>query len=100
MKYEATVQLKKSTFNRVNKLLAIQSLSEMTDHELMAAGANTHHCEGIFEAKFEDGSRVTWDLCSGSTISTMLSGTTVAKTTILKTSLLNVRLSYPISVSE
>lgn len=66
MKYEATVQLKESTFNRVNKLLAIQSLSEMTDHELMAAGANTHHCEGIFEAAFEDGSRVTWDLCSGS----------------------------------
>ena len=66
MKYTETIELPKELYERVNRLLALYSLEEMTDEELMAAGANTHQCEGIFEARFKDGSFLTYDLCSGS----------------------------------
>lgn len=35
-------------FDRVNRLLSIDSLADMADGELILQGANTNHNEGIF----------------------------------------------------
>ena len=66
MTYTETVKMKRSEFDRVNRLLEIPSLEEMTDEELRKAGANTRSCEGIFLVQFQDGSFLNYDLCSGS----------------------------------
>jgi hypothetical protein len=65
MKHVATVSIKKSEFDRVNRLLSIRSLSEMSDSQLIEAGANTDRCEGILFVTFDDGSSLNYDLCSG-----------------------------------
>lgn len=65
IKHEATIHIPTSEFNRINKLLAIKSLEEMTATELMHQGANTNVCEGIFCVKFDNGSTLSFDLCSG-----------------------------------
>lgn len=65
MKHTAIVKIPKSEQDRVNRLLDIPSLSEMTDHELYEAGANTDSCEGVLYVDFDDGSHLTYDLCSG-----------------------------------
>lgn len=63
--HKATVCLPKEEFSRINRLLAIQSLEEMTSKELLEQKANTCSCEGIFCAKFDNGSVLNFDLCSG-----------------------------------
>lgn len=65
MKHIATFDIRKSEYDRINRLLGIESLSEMTDNQLLAAGANTDQCEGIFTVTFDDGSTLNYDLCSG-----------------------------------
>ena len=67
MIYEETVKLPKEMFDRINRLLAIEDLEEMTDDELLAAGANTDQHEGIYSVRFDDGSTMNYDLCSGQT---------------------------------
>ena len=52
-------------YNRINSLLAIISLEEMTDDELLKFGANTDYHEGIFNITFDNGSSLNFDLCSG-----------------------------------
>lgn len=64
-KHEVTVHITPEEFARVNRLLAIESLEDMTDSELLAQGANTHQNEGIYSAKFDNGSSINFDLCSG-----------------------------------
>lgn len=54
-----------SEYNRINSLLAIISLEEMTDDELLKIGANTDYYEGIFNITFDNGSSLNFDLCSG-----------------------------------
>lgn len=65
IKHEAEVYISASEFNRINSLLAIISLEEMTTEALMAFGATTDYCEGIFSVEFDNGSRINFDLCSG-----------------------------------
>ena len=65
-KHEVTVHITPDKFARANRLLAIESLEDMTDSELLAQGANTHQNEGVYSAKFDDGSSINFDLCSGS----------------------------------
>lgn len=64
-RHETVVHISASEFNRINRLLAIESLEDMTDGELIEQGANTNHNEGIFFTKFDDGSSINFDLCSG-----------------------------------
>lgn len=66
MTYTESVKIPAAEIERVNRLLAIPSLSEMTDEELKNAGANTNHCEGVYCVEFADGSCLNVDLCSGS----------------------------------
>ena len=65
IKHEETIRLASSEFDRINKLLAIKSLEEMTDEELIKYGANTDYCEGIFRVEFDNGASINFDLCSG-----------------------------------
>lgn len=65
IKHEAIVYIDKDKFDRINRLLAIESLEEMTDNELIEQGANTDVCEGIFYVKFDNGASLNFDLCSG-----------------------------------
>ena len=65
IKHEETIRLTSSEIDRINKLLAIKSLEEMTDEELIKYGANTDCCEGIFCVKFDNGASINFDLCSG-----------------------------------
>lgn len=66
-KHEATVSISRSEVERINRLLAIESLENMTDDELIQQGANTHYNEGIYSVVFDDGSSMNFDLCSGIT---------------------------------
>lgn len=63
--YKERVNIPPATLGRVNQLLDIESLEEMTDQQLLDAGANTDQCEGIFGVTFDDGSSLNYDLCSG-----------------------------------
>ena len=63
--HKATVKIDAKEFDRINRLLAIESLEDMTDGELLWHGANTNVCEGIFHVEFDDGSSLNFDLCSG-----------------------------------
>ena len=65
VKHEAEVHISKEKFDRVNRLLSIDSLEDMTDEELIKNGANTNVSEGIFYVEFDDGSSMNFDLCSG-----------------------------------
>ena len=65
MKHVATAEFQMSEYLRINRLLAIQSLSEMSDAQLLEAGANTDYFEGVMYVDFDDGSHLTYDLCSG-----------------------------------
>lgn len=65
IKHEAIVYIPTSEFDRINRLLAIDSLENMTDEELIEQGANTDVYEGLFYIEFDNGSVMTWDLCSG-----------------------------------
>lgn len=65
-KHIATVHISSEEFDRVNRLLSIDSLEELTDSELMEQDANTNQNEGIFSVTFDDGSSLNYDLCSGS----------------------------------
>lgn len=64
-RHEITIHITSDEFSRVNRLLAIESLEDMTDDELLAQGASTHQNEGIYYAEFDDGSSINFDLCSG-----------------------------------
>lgn len=63
--YEKTVMIDAEEYDRINRLLAIPSLEDMTDEELLEAGANTNQNEGVFRVEFGDGSSLNFDLCSG-----------------------------------
>jgi hypothetical protein len=65
VKHEAIVHISASEFDRINRLLAIESLEDMTDDELIEQGVNTNYCEGIFWVKFDNGASLNFDLCSG-----------------------------------
>ena len=65
IKHEAEVYISKEEFDRVNRLLSIDSLENMTDDELIENDANTNVSEGIFYVEFDDGSSMNFDLCSG-----------------------------------
>ena len=63
--HEEIIYIPVDEFNRINKLLAIESLEDMSDDELFAQGANTDYCKGIFHVEFDNGTSLNFDLCSG-----------------------------------
>ncbi len=63
--HEETITISISEFNRINRLLAIESLEDMTNSELLEQGANTNCCEGVFHVEFDNGASLNFDLCSG-----------------------------------
>lgn len=65
--YKEAIRIPTKQIERVNRLLDIESLEEMTDQQLLDVGANTDQCEGIFCVTFDDGSSLNYDLCSGQT---------------------------------
>ena len=67
MTYTETVEMPLKEYEKINRLLSINSMEEMTDEQLLNMGANTDVCIGVFGVKFDDGSTLTYDLCSGTT---------------------------------
>lgn len=65
VRHEEIVYIPASEYDRINRLLEIECLEDMTDEELLEQGANTDVYEGILYVKFDNGSFLTWDLCSG-----------------------------------
>lgn len=63
--HETTITIPTDMFDRINRLLAIDSLEGMTNEELLQQGANTDYCEGIFHVEFDNGASMNFDLCSG-----------------------------------
>jgi hypothetical protein len=64
--HKAVVSLPKDEFARINRLLSIHSLEGLSAKELEEIGAAKNAGEGIFCAKFDNGSVLNFDLCSGS----------------------------------
>ena len=65
MTYKETVNISKKVFDKVNKLLEIESFEDMTDAQMREAGAHEDDCKNIYCVIFEDGCGITYDLCSG-----------------------------------
>ena len=65
MKYVEFVKIPQKCLERINRLLDIEALDAMTESELLEAGASADYFEGVFYVEFEDGSSLTYDLCSG-----------------------------------
>lgn len=63
--HTAYVQMLPVELERINRLLAIESLEDLTDAQLREMGANTDVCEGIFHVEFDNGASMNFDLCSG-----------------------------------
>lgn len=63
---EADVSLSGTRMTEILDLLAIDSLEDMSEEELEAAGAKQHDRRFVYEAGFPDGSTVAYELCSGS----------------------------------
>ena len=63
--HTAYIQMLPVELERINRLLEIESLEDLTDAELRKLGANTDVCEGIFHVDFDNGSSMNFDLCSG-----------------------------------
>lgn len=63
--HRATVKIPLDEFERVNRLLKIESLEDLTDEQLCELGATEDECYGVYSAKFDDGSTINFDLCSG-----------------------------------
>lgn len=64
--HKTVVSLPQAEFARINRLLSIPSLEGLSAKELEEMGAAKNTCEGIFCAKFDNGSVLNFDLCSGS----------------------------------
>ena len=54
MKYEESVRISLKEFERINKLLSISSLEELTERQLKKLGATTNSYEGLFYIEFEE----------------------------------------------
>jgi len=65
MLYVEFVKIPQRDLERINRLLDIEALDDMTESELLEAGASADYFEGVFYVKFKDGSLLTYDLCSG-----------------------------------
>ena len=65
IEYIAKIEIPQQEINRINHLLGILSLEDMSDEELLAEGANTNYHEGVYFAEFENGASIRFDLCSG-----------------------------------
>lgn len=65
-RHEAVVRIPQGEVDRINTLLSLNCFENMTDEEMSAVGAKLDSYEGIFVASFDDGSALTYDLCSGS----------------------------------
>ena len=65
--HKATVNIPTVEIQRINRLLSIDDLGELTDDELIEIGANTYDWDGVYSVVFDDGSTLSCDLCSGST---------------------------------
>ena len=65
MNHTAIVKLPKRDIDKINRLLSIPSLSNLADDELREMGGFTDAIEGVFSVRFDDGSTLNYDLCSG-----------------------------------
>ena len=65
IKHEEIIYIPAKEYDKINRLLDIECFEDMTDEELEEQDVKEDYCEGIFEVKFDDGSYLTWDLCSG-----------------------------------
>lgn len=63
--HRAVASVPTDLYDRVNRLLAIESLDGMTDQQLLDVGANTDQNEGILYVEFDDGSHLNYNLRSG-----------------------------------
>lgn len=63
---EADVSLTVARIREIRDLLAIDDLETMSEEELDTAGAKQHDRRPVYEAGFQDGSTVAYELCSGS----------------------------------
>ena len=67
MIYSTDIILQTKEYNRINNLLSISDFNELSCREMREIGAKEDTYEGIFEATFDDGGILTYDLCSGNT---------------------------------
>lgn len=65
MRYITTLRIPQLEYDRINRLMELDNLSEMDQEELDAANAETEHWESVYTVWFADGAMVSYDLCSG-----------------------------------
>lgn len=65
MRYETNIKLAKNYVDRLNALLSIENMEEMTDSELSEVGANTYDCIPLYDVTFENGASLYVDVCPG-----------------------------------
>ena len=59
------VLIQKEDLERICRLLEIEDLSSCSEKELSKLNAKRDDYQGWLDVTFDDGSNLTWDLCSG-----------------------------------
>ena len=65
--HEKELKIKAEELRRIQALLNIPDLSECPESQLERLGGKQDDCQYLFDVTFDDGSNLTWDLCSGKT---------------------------------
>ena len=65
MEYKVVVTMAQAEFDRVNGLLDIEYLDDMTDEEYTILCPKTDDYIGLFYVEFENGNHITIDVASG-----------------------------------
>ena len=65
MNYTATTKMRRSLYDQVNRLLEIESFSDMTEEEMKEVGAETDVNKLLYSANFVNGVKLNVYLCSG-----------------------------------
>ena len=63
--YEEKVHINKELVHRIKRCLEVTNIEDMSDEELSAWKYKRDSRESIYDVEFKDGSRLIWDLCSG-----------------------------------
>ena len=63
--YKVTVNIQKPVYDRLLRILDIDDISKLSQEEVGELGVGPDQQSRVYVAKFDDGSFITYDICSG-----------------------------------
>ena len=63
--YKVTVDIQKSVYDKLLSAFGIDDISKLSQEEIEKLGAWPYQQSRVYVARFDDGSFITYDICSG-----------------------------------